>query len=127
MAKQRPSLYGITSDQARRIRRACERIEGTPPGRAFGDASRAIPWNPGIQRAKVTTAISTGTFASPSSDGRVQLYVKNAAGSWEASGDPVEVLNDNPLDSSIPVGRTIKVGWIAGEWWVVSGACKNEA
>lgn len=121
MAKSK--IYGITGKQAARIRRTCERVEGTPPNRPFGDGSGGKFWNPGILRAKVTTAIPTGTFAAPSSAGRIQIYERDHDGSWVESGDPVEVRNDNVLTASIPVGRSVKVGWIAGEWWLVSASC----
>lgn len=107
---------------ARKIKRAVQRINATPRG-APPAPSRAAPWTYGIVRAKVTTAIPSGTFESPSSSGRIQIHHKNSAGAWVASGDPVQIFNDNPLPSPIPVGRTVKPGWIGGEWWLVSGAC----
>jgi len=126
MAKQQPKLYGVTADQAKRIRRTCERVEGTPPGRTFGTASNAKPWQPGIVRAKVTTTIPGGTFASPSDTGEAQIYEKNAAGAWVASpDDPVQVFNQFG-GGDIDVDAGVLITWIAGDWFVVAADCPPE-
>lgn len=125
MAKQREKLHGLTADSARRIRRVCERVEGTPPGRVFGDASGGRFWNPGVARAKVTTAISAGTFGNPSYDGEVQIYHKNSAGDWLVSGDPVEVFNQFG-GGGIDVGASVLIAWISGDWFVVAADCPPE-
>lgn len=124
MAKQREKLHGLTADSVKRVRRVCERVEGTPPGRTFGDASGGRFWNPGIQRAKVTTAISAGTFGSPSNDGRAQIYHLDSTGAWLVSGDPVEVFNQFK-GTPISVGVAILLAWIAGQWWVVAADCEG--
>jgi len=122
MAKERPKLYGITADQSKRIRRVCERVEGTPPGRTFGDGSGGRFWNPGVVRAKVTAAIPSGTFDAPSTGGEVQIYEKDAAGGWVAGGDPVVVLNQFG-GGPVAVGAGVLVAWIGGEWFVVAADC----
>ncbi len=124
MSKQ-PVMFDAAS--AQRIARATIRNELEVRRSTVRPSKPSTPWNPGVARAKVTTAIPTGTFDAPSSSGRAQIYHKDSTGSWRPSADPVKVFNDNPLDAPIPVGRTIKLGWIGGEWWAVSGACKNEA
>lgn len=111
------------ADAARRIAAQTIRGELTPRRSTVRTAKPGANWNPGIVRAKVSTAIPSGTFDSPSSAGRAQIYHKNAAGAWVASGDPVKVFNDNPLTAALPVNRTIKLGWIAGDWWLVSASC----
>lgn len=117
---KRPVAFSEQS--ARRTAAAVRRVELTP--RRYGQRpSRNDNWTHAIVRAKVTTAIPTGTFGNPSYDGRAQIYHKNAVGDWAVSGDPVKVSNDNVLTASIPVGRTIKLGWIGGEWWLISASC----
>jgi len=125
MAIPQEKPVAFTHRGARRIKEVVERVRAEPR-RSNARSAQRSPWTYGIVRAKVTTAIPSGTFASPSSDGEAQIHHKDATGAWAASGDPVKVWNDNPLDNPIPVGRTIKLGWIDGEWWAVSGACKNE-
>lgn len=87
-----------------------------------GPPARAARWNPGVQRARVTTAIPTGTEASPSSAGKVRLKVRDSAGAW-GDGEEVQVYNDFTMPSSLPVNRMVKVAWIAGQWWLVSASC----
>lgn len=104
-----------------RIKRVVDRFEGPSP--PTGSAVGATPgWNPGIQRAKVTTAVPTGTIASPSSTGKVKIQVKGADGSW-ADGPEVTCYNDMSMSASLPVGRAVKVAWIAGDYWLVSASC----
>jgi len=117
---KRPVAFSEPS--ARRIQSAVRRVELTP--RQYGQRpSRADTWTHGVVRAVVTTAIPSGSFASPSTAGRAQIHHKNAAGAWAASGDPVPVHNDNALSASLPIGRTIKLGWIGGDWWLISASC----
>ena len=125
MAKQRPKIYGITADQAKRIRRTCERVEGTP-GRSLGDSAARPAWTPGILRAKVTTKIPGGTFASPSSAGKVQIYELDHNDEWVPSpGDPVEVRNQFG-GGSIAVDDGVLVAWIAGQLFVIAADCPPE-
>lgn len=126
MAIPPEKAVAFTPRGARRIKEVVERVRAEPR-RLIRQSAQAPPWTYGVVRAKVTTAIPSGTFDSPSDTGEVQIYHKDALGEWAASGDPVQILNDNPLDNPIPVGRTVKPGWIDGEWWLISGACKNEA
>lgn len=111
----------ISRGGARRIKRVVDRFDGSPPAGRPGPSGSA-PYNPGIQRARVTTAIPTGTESAPSSGGKVRLKVKNASGTW-GDGEEVQVFNDFTFSPSIPVGRMVKVGWIAGGWWLVSASC----
>lgn len=89
---------------------------GFGPGGGGGEAGDPV------RRAKVTTAIPTGTLASPSSSGKVKLQKRNADGSW-SDGDEVTCLNDFTMPASLPVGRVAKVAKIAGDWWLVSASC----
>lgn len=125
MAKNKPKVYGITGKQAARIRRACERVEGTPPGSPFGEPASRPGWNPGVLRGKVATAIPAGTFAAPSAAGKVQLYELDHDGDWVESGEPVEVKNQFG-GGPIAVGDSVLVAWIAGQLFVVAADCPKE-
>lgn len=110
----------ITRGSARRIKRVVDRFDGSgrpPAPRGLGGA----PYNPGVQRARVTTAIPAGTEASPSSTGKVKLKVRDPAGAW-GDGEEVQVWSDFGGDD-IDVGTMVRVGWIAGQWWIVSASC----
>lgn len=110
----------ITRGSVRRIKRVVDRFDGAGPPplpRGLGGS----PYNPGVQRARVTTEIPTGTESSPSSAGKVRLKVRDAAGAW-GDGDEVEVWSDFGGDP-IAVGTMVRVGWIAGQWWIVSASC----
>jgi hypothetical protein len=110
----------INASQGKRIANAVQRTEGqyTPDQRR----GRADHWQPGILRAKVTTAISSGTFDSPSSDGEVQIYHLNrSTDTWEASGDPAQVWNQ--YGESVAVGTAVFVSWISGQWWLNNASC----
>lgn len=77
----------------------------------------------GMARAKCTTAIPTGTFDSPSSTGEAQIYRKDSAGDWVASGDPVQVWCQHTMDTSVPVDGTIHIAKIGGDWWLITRDC----
>ncbi len=111
----------FSAGSARRIARVVRDFEG-PGGGGPGARTPSAGWNPGVQRAVVTTAIPTGTMASPSSSGRVTLWAKTG-GTWGAAETDVTVWNHNTMPSSIPVGRAVTVCWIAGEWWLNTGSC----
>jgi len=101
---------------ARRIGAAVRRVELTP--RRYGQRpSRADNWTYSVVRAKATTAISAGTFGSPSHDGRAQLYHDG-----EASGDPVVVYNQFG-GGSIAVDAALLLAWIGGKWFVLAADC----
>lgn len=111
----------LTLGAARKVKRVVERFDGKGPP---GDASlaRGAPWTPSAVRAQVTTAIPTGTFASPSTTGAAKIaYLIN--GTWTLESAAVQVFNDNVLSASIPVGRTVKLAWICGQWWLLSASC----
>lgn len=114
----------LSRGSVRRIKRVVDRFEGVAPPPAFGGGGLAQAWNPGVQRARVTVAIPSGTWDSPSSSGKVRMRVKDAAGAW-VNGDEVQVFNDNPMPAPLPVNRVCKIAWIAGEWWLDSAACSN--
>lgn len=119
MDDKRP--IAINAAQGKRIVKAVKAVEAgyTPKPRA----NRASNWNPGVARAKVTTAIPTGTFDAPSSDGRAQIYHKDHTDSWVVSGDPVKVLNDHTLTASVAIGKVVKLAWIDGDWYLVAMDC----
>lgn len=75
-----------------------------------------------IARAKATEAIPGGTFATPSDSGEAQIYRKDSGGAWAASGDPVTIWNDHRV-TSIPVGTTIKIALIDGDWYLIAADC----
>jgi hypothetical protein len=117
---QRP--VAITAAQGRRIASAVRAVEaGTP--RPSGGRVVASNWNPGVVRAKVTTAIPTGTLTTPSTTGRAQIYHKDASGAWAASGSPVVVVNDHTLAASIAVNKVVKLAWIDGDWYLIAADC----
>lgn len=118
--ERRPGRISVRG--ARRTLRAVERVENSSIG-GVGASQAGNPWTYGTSRAKVTTAIPTGTFDSPSSSGRAQIYRKDSTGAWVAFGDPVVVWNQNVLTASLPVNRAIFLDWIGGTWWVTSGSC----
>lgn len=112
----------ITPRQGQRIANAVRRVEGdyTPDQRR----GRADNRNPGVVRAKVTTAIPTGTFDAPSDAGEAQIYHKNpTTREWEAWRDPVKVMNDHTLSASIAINKVVKLAWIDGDWWLVAADC----
>lgn len=76
-----------------------------------------------IARAKVTVAIPEGTFNSPSSSGKAQIYRKNDDGEWVEWEDPVVVWNDHQMDADVPVGATVKIAAINGDWYLVAADC----
>jgi len=118
---RRPGLMSVRG--VMRTKRVVERVESMSIGGGPRPGNRSTPWTYGVVRAKVTTAVPTGSWDSPSSAGRAQIYHKDSTGAWVASGDPVELWNDFTLTASIPVGRVVRIGWIGGEWWLVSGSC----
>lgn len=75
-----------------------------------------------VVRAKVTTAIPTGTLAAPSSAGRA-LIRRKVGGTWTEDSASVVVWNDNVLTASLPLNRTIKLGRIGDEWWLLTASC----
>jgi hypothetical protein len=110
----------IDASQGKRIANAVKRTEGqyTPDQRR----GRSDNWNPGVLRAKCTTAIPTGTFSSPSSSGEVQVYHLNRlTDTWEASGDPVQCWNQ--YGESVAVDAAVFVAWISGQLWLNNASC----
>lgn len=112
----------LSRGSVRRIKRVVDRFDGAGSSPPAGGGGLAQGWNPGVQRARVTTAIPTGTLGSPSSAGKVKLLQKNAAGTW-VDGPEVTVYNDMTMAASLPIGRAVKVAWIAGDYWLVSASC----
>lgn len=113
----------MTPGVARRMAKSVVRTERTPVGQPPKGAVTTAHWNPGIYRAIASTAIPTGTFASPSNTGRAIVYHKNAAGTYVADAAPSKILNDHVLTSSIASGKTIKVCWIDGDFWLLTSDC----
>ncbi len=114
-------FVGITPRQGKRITRGLKRIENAyTPDQRIG---RIVPWQPGVLRARVTSAIASGSWLSPGS-GEVQVYHKSpTSGSWEKAGDPVACLNDQNT-GDVAEHTTCKVAWISGELWLVQADCE---
>lgn len=112
----------INAAQGRRIANAVRAVENdyAPDQRR----SRVNTFNPGIMRAKCTTAIPAGTWAAPSSSGEVQIYHFNAeTNDWEASEDPVPCFNAFDSGDDVAVDATCLVAWISGQTWLVNADC----
>lgn len=77
----------------------------------------------GLAGASCTVEIPTGTLTAPSSSGRAQIYREADDGTWEPSGDPVEVWCRHTMDTPVPVGGTIQIGVMDGRWWLMSRDC----
>lgn len=110
----------LSRGSVRRIKRVVDRFDGGGGVRPSAP-SGAAPYNPGVQRARVATAIPPGTESAPSSTGEVVLKVRDAAGEW-GDGEEVQVWSDFG-GGAIAVGKMVRVGWIAGQWWIVSESC----
>jgi hypothetical protein len=125
VADSRPKAPVVLSKPiARRVRRAVKRVEamyGHPPDQR--SSSAVTPFLP-IQPASVTTAIPTGTLASPSTSGRVTIYrdANRGAALVAAEADAV-CKNVHTLSASIAVGKTVQVYWRAGTWWLIAADC----
>lgn len=105
----------------RRIIAAVRWVEAQVRGSSA--SRRASPWTYSIVRARVTTAIPTGTFDVPSSSGRAQVVHPDASGAWVASGSPVVVWNDHTVTASVAANKAVKLAWIGGGWWLVAADC----
>ncbi len=113
----------FTKPVAKRIARAVKRTEKSPYWHANDASSGGFgPWVT-IQPAEVTTAIPTGTLASPSTTGRVTIHRDDDVGGLEAAETDQEVHNYHTLMASVPVGTTISVYWRAGFWWLIQPDC----
>lgn len=114
----------LSPNAFRRLRRVVDKVDRSPWS---GDPRNgpATPINPGVMRARVTTAIPSGTWSAPSSSGAVQIYHKEFdSGEWVATGDPVPCLNDQDAGSSgVAVDTTCKVAWISGDIWLIQADC----
>lgn len=117
---KRPAVFDRRT--AIRIKQAVQRIEASYAVDPRSTRTNQT-WNPGVVRAVVTTAIPTGTFASPSISGRAQIYHKNASGTWAASGDPVTVNNQYVLAASVAVSKSCHLSWCDGDWWLIAMDC----
>lgn len=122
MAAAARKPLAVTPAEARRLAAAVRGWEGAQPPR-YPAGSGPVNWNPGVVRAVVTTAIPTGTFSSPSTAGRAQIYYKDPTGAWAASGAPVVVNNQHTLSSSIAVGKPVHMAWCDGDWFVITADC----
>lgn len=111
----------ISAAQGKRIANAVKAIEKTYSPKKRG--GNVVAWNPGVVRAKVTTAIPTGTFDTPSDAGRAQVYAKDHTGTWVASGDPVTVMNQYVLTASVATGKSVHLCWCSGEWYLLAMDC----
>jgi hypothetical protein len=113
----------LSKPLAKRIGRAVKRVEaqyGIAPDQR--SSSYLVPFLP-IQPALVTTAIPTGTLASPSTAGRVTIYRDDDAGGLAAAETGMVCKNVHTLTASIAVGKVVQVFWRAGVFWLVSADC----
>lgn len=76
-----------------------------------------------VCRAYCTTAIPTGTKASPSSSGAAQIVALDSSGAWVDAGAPVAVWNDHTLSASIATAKVLKIGKIGGVFWLLAADC----
>jgi hypothetical protein len=111
------SLEGV-----RRTRRVVEHVERTSLG-GTGAPRQAVPREPSIVRAKVTTAIPAGSDASPSSTGAAKIRYRDLSGAWVEEAAAVTVYNDHNLSASVAVGKMVKLCWIDGDWWLLQADC----
>lgn len=86
-------------------------------------AARGSSYAVSIFPATVTTAIPTGTLASPSTTGRVTIYRDNGTGGLVAAETGAVVQNYHTLSASIATSKTVSVYWRAGVWWLVAADC----
>jgi hypothetical protein len=112
----------FSKSASKRIVTAVLKIERMSDGDANA-RNRSSGYAAQIARAQVTTAIPTGTWASPSSTGRAQIRVKDAAGTWVDDGSPVVVWNDHTISASVAVAKVVKLALIAGEYWLTAADC----
>lgn len=76
-----------------------------------------------IYQAVVTTAIPTGTHASPSTTGAATI-TRWSGSAWAADASPTTIRNRYPMPSSLPVGRTIFVVKLEdGNYWLLTSSC----
>jgi hypothetical protein len=118
--KSRPVLFG--REAARRIARSVQASEGRPAD-ATAAGYRRSSASAYPMAASVTTAIPTGTIASPSSSGRVTIYRDDDAGGLAAAETGQQVNNYHTLSASIAAGKTVTVYWRASCWWLVAADC----
>jgi len=114
-------LFGFGGRDVGRIRRMLRWFESSLGG-GVGQPTGPTILQPQVFRAKVTTAIPTGTYDSPSSAGRV-LIRRGPNGSRVDDPAAVALWNDYPLTASIPVGRTVRICKIGSEYWLLTTAC----
>jgi hypothetical protein len=79
-----------------------------------------------VLRAVVTTAIPSGTISAPSTTGAatVHRWINGAdVAETNAPWVDLQIYNDHSLGSSIAVGKTIKITWIDGFWWLLQADC----
>jgi hypothetical protein len=113
----------LSKPLAKRIGRAVKRVEssyGIAPDQR--SSSYLVPFLP-IQPALVTTAIPTGSLASPSTAGRVTIYRDDDLGGLAAAETGAVCKNYHTLSASIASGKTVSVYWRAGVWWLCAADC----
>lgn len=122
MANDRDVRGSMSRRNVNRTRRAVQAVESSPSATSMSSTMGVRPYTYGVVYAKVATAIPSGTWAVPSTAGRVQLSHWDGS-AWKNSGDPVEVVSRLTFPAPIPVGRVVTVGWSGGKWILVSGSC----
>ncbi len=113
----------FTPRSARKVQSAVRRVQNTPHFPADRQG-QSVPWQPGVLRAVVTTAIPTGL----SYTGAATVYRWNpATNTSTAETDPtwqnIRICNDHTLSASIATGKVIKIAWIDGDYWLVAADC----
>jgi hypothetical protein len=110
--EQRVKAFARTlADVLARLARAETNIQQSQGGGGFGGGGT-------LALGVVSTAIPTGTVTSPSTAGRVQIYVGGSS-----SGSPVQIDNIHTLSASIAVGKAVTIAVIDGSWRVISADC----
>lgn len=123
MAEKRAILSPKTASTVQRVNERVTRETHFPPPRPM--TIRAVS-PPGVLRAVVTTAIPTGTLASPSTTGRATIYQWDPDAGTSSTNPAMtgqRVCNDHTLSASIAVGKAIKVAWIDSDFWLVAADC----
>jgi hypothetical protein len=115
---------GFSSKDAQRVARVVQQVESTSwsgdPRRRVQDAT----YNMGTVRARVTTAVTSGSWSSPGT-GQALIY-HHDDDEWVAEDESVDVFNQYSLDGPIPVDTPCFLALISGMWFVQSYECPAE-
>jgi hypothetical protein len=124
MSSKDMEVVGMTRRFAGRVSRAVNEAEGRPRN-SPAHLTSGVPNVAWKVRALSVGTIPAGTFATPSA-GQAQIYgLDLATGSWEESGDPVDVYNQYGPDPILD-NTAMTLAWISGWWFVDSAGCTPE-